>query len=186
MGDVALDGVREVDAAVAMPELAGADMGRGDAARDRGRASFAATLEVAQRAAAIPYGYTLCVWSGSAVLVDAGRRPGVAGILGYTLGAVGAFVLLTRSAVRCTGAPARLGGAVRVIPILAVVGGVALITRVLGDPWVWAVSGAAVTGTYFLAVAAQAWVLARLGAAMRNRRAASDRHRTAGVDCGPG
>ena len=154
----------------------------GALAGDRRPTGFLTTLERTQRAAVIPYGYTLCVWSGSALIIDAGHHPGITGILGYTLGAVAGFVLLKR----CTtgrageGGGGGDGGGVHLIPILAVIASVAVIGRSLSDPWVWAVCGAVVTATYFLTVAAQTWVISLSRRALLNRRMVRGQRGTGG------
>lgn len=159
-GDPGLGEVREVDAlsAALVDQWVGSEDGAAGGGR---RPGFMTALERTQRAAVIPYGYTLCVWSGSALLIDGGHHPGVAGILGYTLGAVAGFALPKLGATRYAGSGVGGGVGLHVAPILTVVASIALIGRALRDPWVWAVSGAVVTSVYFLSVAAQSWIVAR-------------------------
>lgn len=169
-GDVDSGEVREM-AELRAPALVDHWVGGEDGAVEGERPSgFLTALERTQRAAVIPYGYTLCVWSGSALLIDGGHRPGVAGIVGYTLGAVTGFVLPKQSATRYAASGVGGGVGLHVVPILAVVASVALLGRTMRDPWVWAVCGAVVTTMYFLTVAAQSWVVVRAQTAVRNRR----------------
>lgn len=123
----------------------------------RSRAVYAGALDAAVKGAALPYGYTVTIWSSGQVLIDRGGKPGVGSVFGVLLGAVAAFGVLRLSTL---GADADTDasqlaaahhairtGVIHVATIAATVGSVALIA-LIGSWIMWPLGGFSATALY--------------------------------------
>lgn len=106
------------------------------------------------RPATEPYGYTVAVWTGSALLTHADHRPGSLSIVLFMFGALVGFGLTSELLGRWPGAwePAGTWSLLRALhlgPQLASALGVLLAIALLPAGAAWSVGGAIVTSAYF-------------------------------------
>jgi hypothetical protein len=109
------------------------------------------------RSATEPYGYTVALWTGSALLTHINQRPGAVSIALFALGTLLGFGLTNELLGRRPGGwePAGSWSLLRALhlgPQLAVALGVLLDAVLLPPAASWALGGALVTATYFSGV----------------------------------
>jgi hypothetical protein len=128
------------------------------------RAELAATLA----AAAIPYGYTIAVWSSGAVLMHTHGTPTVAEVFAFIGGGLTGYAVVWLFARGDTSAAASLGdaadrgsaGVMNWLATGAAVGAAALLAEIHG--WeAWPLGAAAATGIYLVGASVQLAVVTR-------------------------
>jgi spore maturation protein SpmB len=128
------------------------------------RGALAATLA----AAAIPYGYTIAVWSSGAVLMHTHGTPTVADVFAFVGGGLIGYVVAWLLARGVAPAAATLGdpgdralaGALNWLATGAAVGAAALVAELNG--WeAWPLAAAAATAIYLLGASVQLVVVTR-------------------------
>ena len=150
---------------------------------------FRSHLRAATSASAVPYGYTITIWSSGTVSVDVLGVPNLGRVLLFMAGAVAGFVAVKGAAFGTAGMVTRAAGA----ESLSLWGfahwlsaGTAIVLvwaadHVFGETLSWAVAGFLATSVYLVLNAAQTTLAARgLGGAAGTRAGAS-RHAGAGA-----
>jgi hypothetical protein len=129
-------------------------------------ASLRAALALTLQASAVPYGYTLTIWSTGAVLIAALGAPPVSGVMSFTAGAVSAYWLLSALSDKdFDHAPPsrqeyRSLGRLHWLPITFSIGLAALFARV-AHWWAWPVTSFAATSIYVLAASSHLALIGR-------------------------
>jgi hypothetical protein len=125
-------------------------------------------LATVVRRSAIPYGYTITIWTSGAVLEHGHGRPTLGQTYLFLLGAVGGFAVIALIAARS--APRRLEpaagallriGAINAVALGLALGAAALVSMVRGDA-AWPLGSFAATTVYLL-VASIELLLAQRG-----------------------
>lgn len=135
------------------------------------RAGYRSSLRSTARASAIPYGYTITIWSSGTVSTDVLGGPHLSQVLLFLAGAVAAFLVVEGAAFGSI----RLIGPAPPPPAVALWGqahwgaaGVAVVLVWTGDHLIggtsaWPVAGFLATSVYLLLAALQATLAARNG-----------------------
>lgn len=133
--------------------------------RDAGPKAFRATLE----ASALPYGYTLTIWSSGTLLAHVRGGPSVLEIFLFVAGGVGAFIVLSAAARAARGDiaslhPCRgawlLAGSLAWIGAGGAVGAVALVAEIPSGV-AWPLGSFVATGVFLVGASGQLVVAAR-------------------------
>ena len=118
---------------------------------------YTAGLGSTLQGATVPYGYTLTVWCSGQFLTDLRGQPRLLLVLGFVIGASGAFALLRWMAhepMHLAGRPhVLLGALVQVAAIGAAVGAVAALAQIPSGID-WPLGGFAATAVYLTGTAA--------------------------------
>lgn len=125
------------------------------------RRDLSAALGAVVGATAFPFGYTISIWSGGALLINANGHPGAGSTFAFAGGAVIGFIPLALVAHRTIGEPpaadARdrlIAGTLNAIAVTTSLAAVALIAEIHSWP-AWPLASAAVTLSYIVGAAAQ-------------------------------
>jgi hypothetical protein len=119
---------------------------------------YVQALATTVRSSAIPYGYTIAIWTSGAVLEHAHRKAGVPEAYLFLLGAAAGYGMVGLLAWR--GAPHRLepasgdllrAGAINVVAIALALGSGTLAAKIPGTA-AWPTGSFAATATYLLVV----------------------------------
>lgn len=125
--------------------------------------AYHSQLRAAVSASAAPHGYTLALWTATAVTSSERGAPGTAEVLALLTGATLAFIALTAVAYggalmmpdRSAPAATRIWAAFH-LPMAACAGLVSLLlTRCCSGPLLWGLVGTITTTVYLLGVSAQ-------------------------------
>jgi hypothetical protein len=134
------------------------------------RAAVAATVA----AGAVPYGYTIAIWSSGAVLMHAHGTPNVGDVLAFVAGGLIGYLMAcavarpdaTGAAMPGTQGDRALAGAMNWLATGAAVGAAALLAEIHG--WeAWALGSAAATVVYLVGAGLQLTVVMRVRAGRR-------------------
>lgn len=138
----------------------------GPAVRTGRQGGYRGHLRAAVAASAGPHGYTLALWSASAMTSSRRGAPGTAGVLALLAGATCAFVALGALAHgglhmtpdRSAPAGTRVWAAFHLpMAACAALAGL-LLARCCSGPLLWGLVGAATTAVYLLGVSAQSLI----------------------------
>lgn len=126
----------------------GAPPSRGDEPPSRRRGA-----PLVLRGATEPYGYSVTLWTCSALLADANGRPGRLAIALFAAGALLGFgltnVLLARAAEWTPAQEWSLLRSLHVGPVLTAVGGTLAATALFGSELSWSLGGLIASSAYF-------------------------------------
>jgi hypothetical protein len=126
-------------------------------------------LATVVRRSAIPYGYTITIWTSGAVLEHGHGRPTLGQTYLFLLGAVGGFAVVALIAARS--APRRLEpaagavlliGAINVLALGLALGAAALVSMIRGGA-AWPLGSFAATTVYLLAASVELLLAQRGG-----------------------
>lgn len=138
------------------------------------RAPYLAALRAIAGRSAVPYGYTVTLWSSGALLMHARGTPGVGDVFLFMVGALGAFAAVgmfvrnaTGEAIDPSANELVTTGMLNLVAVSAAVGAVALIA-LIPSAVDWVLGSSAATSIY-LGGSALAFALIR----SREREAAS-------------
>jgi len=126
-------------------------------------ARYRAALRATVAASAVPYGYTLTIWTSGAVLSHARRIPSAAAALLFLAGAVAAYALVAgtsaagKSTERLVPEPshASLWGGLHLFSVGMAIGAAWLDTRLVTGPAAWPLGGFSATALYLALSAGQ-------------------------------
>jgi hypothetical protein len=122
---------------------------------------YLSALATVVRRSAIPYGYTITIWTAGAVLERGHAKPGVGQAYLFLLGAVAGFAAVALLAARVTPRELQAAsgdllrtGAINALALAAALGAAALAAMLPGAA-AWPLGSFAATGTYLLVVSVE-------------------------------